>query len=135
MPFKGAPDTAARVVSLFPAIAHGDAEHRAWLERAIEDHFAGRPVERPPMSPTMADQWRDISSAPKDGTPVLLGWGNRVLWGMWAENPAAGPIGWYAWNPPFEICPVSYMTHWQPQPEPPTASHRPGAQPVGDDHG
>lgn len=31
--------------TLFDAIAHGDDEHRAWLKQAIEDHFAGRPVQ------------------------------------------------------------------------------------------
>lgn len=36
-----------QIGSLFDAIAHGSDEHRAWLKKAIEDHFAGRPVERP----------------------------------------------------------------------------------------
>lgn len=36
-----------RARTLFPAIAHGDASHRAWLRQAIEDHFAGRVVARP----------------------------------------------------------------------------------------
>lgn len=34
-----------QVSSLFEAIAHGDEEHRAWLKRAISDHFAGKPVQ------------------------------------------------------------------------------------------
>lgn len=38
---------ADRVSSLFAAIKHGDEQHRAWLKKAIEDHFAGRKVERP----------------------------------------------------------------------------------------
>ena len=38
---------AARIATLFDAIAHGDDEHRAWLRQAIEDHFAGRVVARP----------------------------------------------------------------------------------------
>lgn len=37
----------ARAISLFKAIKHGDQEHRDWLEKAITDYFAGRPVERP----------------------------------------------------------------------------------------
>ena len=37
---------AARETILFDAIAHGDDEHRAWLKQAIEDHFAGRPVQK-----------------------------------------------------------------------------------------
>lgn len=36
-----------RVEELFAAIRHGDAEHQEWLQKAILDHFAGRPVERP----------------------------------------------------------------------------------------
>lgn len=31
--------------TLFDAIAHGDAQHRAWLKEAIADHFDGRPVK------------------------------------------------------------------------------------------
>ena len=27
--------------TLFDAIAHGDDEHRAWLKKAIDDHFTG----------------------------------------------------------------------------------------------
>lgn len=42
-----AEDFDAKVSSLFAAIAHGDEKHRAWLKQAIEDHFAGRPVQRP----------------------------------------------------------------------------------------
>ena len=36
-----------RVETLFDAIAHGSPEHRAWLRKAIDDHFAMRPVEPP----------------------------------------------------------------------------------------
>jgi hypothetical protein len=36
-----------RAATLFDAVAHGDEAHRAWLKKAIEDHFAGRAVERP----------------------------------------------------------------------------------------
>ena len=35
-----------KVDSLFGAIAHGPPAHRAWLKQAIEDHFAGRPVQK-----------------------------------------------------------------------------------------
>jgi hypothetical protein len=34
----------SRVETLFEAIAHGTPEHRAWLQQAINDHFAGKPV-------------------------------------------------------------------------------------------
>lgn len=33
--------------TLFEAIAHGDAAHRAWLRSAIAAHFAGQPVPPP----------------------------------------------------------------------------------------
>jgi hypothetical protein len=36
-----------RIATLHAAIAHGSEEHRAWLKKAIDDHFAGRPVEAP----------------------------------------------------------------------------------------
>lgn len=42
-----AEDAEARGASLFNAVRHGDAEHETWLQQAIADHFAGRPVERP----------------------------------------------------------------------------------------
>lgn len=35
----------ARCDSLYDAIAHGDDNHRAWLKQAIENHFAGKPVQ------------------------------------------------------------------------------------------
>jgi hypothetical protein len=35
-----------RCTSLFAAIAHGDATHRAWLETAIKAHFAGEPLPK-----------------------------------------------------------------------------------------
>ena len=33
--------------SLFAAIQHGDEQHKAWLRKAIDDHFSGKPVDRP----------------------------------------------------------------------------------------
>ena len=36
-----------KISTLFDAIAHGDEKHREWLNTAIDDHFAGRPVRRP----------------------------------------------------------------------------------------
>jgi hypothetical protein len=31
-----------KVETLFFVIAHGDNEHRAWLKKAIDDHFNGK---------------------------------------------------------------------------------------------
>lgn len=39
--------TRVRIESLFEAIKHGDEKHQTWLKQAIEDHFAGRPVNSP----------------------------------------------------------------------------------------
>ena len=36
-----------RIDTLFDAIKHGDQEHQDWLRKAIDAHFAGRPVDRP----------------------------------------------------------------------------------------
>ena len=33
--------------TLFDAIKHGNQDHHDWLKKAIEDHRAGRTVERP----------------------------------------------------------------------------------------
>lgn len=41
------------VSTLFDAIKHGDTQHEKWLRQAIEDHFMGRPVERPAKVPTL----------------------------------------------------------------------------------
>lgn len=41
------PNPFDRRATPFDAIAHGSEEHRAWLKKAIDDHFDGRPVERP----------------------------------------------------------------------------------------
>lgn len=35
----------SRCESLPQALANGDDAHRAWLEKAIADHLAGRPVQ------------------------------------------------------------------------------------------
>ncbi len=44
---KRAEAAETRHLTLFAAIRHGDTAHEAWLQRAIADFFAGRPVERP----------------------------------------------------------------------------------------
>ena len=44
-----------RVNSLFDAIAHGDPEHRGWLQEAIDNHFRGLPVPPERGGGTKAD--------------------------------------------------------------------------------
>lgn len=71
--------------------------------------------------------WQDISSAPKDGTSVLLGRfvencphkrGGFTCVDYW-RNPKGrkGYLGWGNFN--SEYWPA---THWQPLPEPPEAT-------------
>jgi hypothetical protein len=78
--------------------------------------------------------WRDIASAPKDGTEVMLWlvpadpedkvrrpkradsvWSGEVLWG-WQKTFAEAPewLGWVAADTKYK------PTHWQPLPAPPT---------------
>lgn len=62
-------------------------------------------------------EWRDIGSAPKDGT-WILGWAKsdsapyRVSWG----RTQAGQL---AWCTSFASFAEGYITHWAPLPEPP----------------
>lgn len=62
--------------------------------------------------------WRPISTAPKDGTDILV-WGPHghdcmVVW--WAED-GASPYCWETLDGPTY---GDVFTHWQPLPEPPT---------------
>lgn len=68
----------------------------------------------------MKSEWRDISTAPKDGTHVLLvndrgsmwiGWWNSVFF---REGPKRGAWTDGVWG-------LMDVTHWQPLPEPPHA--------------
>jgi hypothetical protein len=58
-----------QIAGLFDAIAHGDDEHRAWLKQAIDDHFAGRPVERVRGTNSAA-----LESIAASGTPAAGVW-------------------------------------------------------------
>lgn len=61
-------------------------------------------------------EWMDIETAPKDGTPVLLGFSKNwhALVGHW-EWPLWGELNRDFGFDPFEMQP----THWMPLPEPP----------------
>lgn len=74
----------------------------------------------------MTDAWQDISTAPKDGTPVLLGertwsrsyegcWMNWLLTSYGGGPPVTRREGWrLAVNGT-----LADPTHWMPLPEPP----------------
>ncbi len=65
--------------------------------------------------------WKDISSAPRDGTWVLL----------WAPHWPAPHTGWTFGTDPWQDCPKdSYAkppSHWQPLPSPPLIVEGDGA--------
>lgn len=66
--------------------------------------------------PNRGRHWRPISSAPKDGTAVLV-------WDATPHHPDGGRATvvhwnlreWSEWGPGS----ASYATHWQPLPSPP----------------
>lgn len=78
-------------------------------------------------------RWRDIATAPKDGTSVLLGASGLVEVGYWqdfheAETECGVPVecdvdeGWYG---SLDIWPSGKQpTHWQPLPPPPARLER-----------
>jgi hypothetical protein len=61
------------------------------------------------------DGWQDISTAPRDGTRVLLAWdGTRV--GYYLDNSKTSHP-WEGWKvPSMEKWPPGKPTHWQPLP-------------------
>lgn len=94
-----------------------------------------------------ADGWRDIETAPEDGTRVILAWQ--------AVEVAGGPLVWFqsigCWDAKFdsdwdidvgdlvyrpawtdgtvsswayEDCTELHPTHWRPLPAPPSRSHK-----------
>jgi hypothetical protein len=106
-------------------------ELRGWTfrnEASFADKETGRPVEVPgwlteriiayeSAKQKEAEGWRDIASAPKDGTPVLLtARGGQVGVCVWIRQwlyhgVGATPADW--WDEP---------SHWRPLPEPPEAA-------------
>lgn len=61
----------------------------------------------------MADKWRPIKTAPKDGTEVWIGAEGRVILAY---------VGHKRWRSAWSQCPLAWEpTHWQPfhQPKPP----------------
>jgi hypothetical protein len=65
------------------------------------------------------NDWRDISTAPKDGSDVLIGgdWSyvSGVLMAAWLEDRATGEGAW------LDMMGDSYNpTSWMPMPKPPT---------------
>lgn len=71
-------------------------------------------------------EWRDIASAPKDGTPVLLANARdgSIRWSLWSEDRwrdgqkrVGGQVN------------MDSPTHWMPLPAPPTPPLRAAPRP------
>ncbi len=103
--------------------------------RIAEPHeMAGSDIDRGDneqailIAPALLDDvprgWRDIASAPRDGTSILIYWQHCALTfvGRWAEPPHSG--NWTK-GPTWRcVCDCGKeapsATHWQPLPLPPT---------------
>jgi hypothetical protein len=70
--------------------------------------------------PVVPEDWRPIETAPKDGTPVLLGW--YVTWPKleWVTESAAAGNADIARRGTGYL--HGYATHWIPLPKPPVIS-------------
>lgn len=104
-----------------------DATRYSLMSRVLDDvaTFYG-----PNDSPPVPHAWRDISTAPKDGTYVLLWWRSQLACGHWCDTPFAfgdAVRGWigstFDSRDPSHATPVvlgEQPTHWMPLPLPPT---------------
>lgn len=71
-------------------------------------------------------EWKEIESAPKDGTSILVcdarirDW-QQVVW--WDDNPALGKYKWARddWDSHWH---EDMFTHWQPLQPPPAPSQK-----------
>tara|TARA_R110000824_G_C14847424_1_gene639740 strand:- start:75 stop:293 length:219 start_codon:yes stop_codon:yes gene_type:complete len=68
--------------------------------------------------------WQDISTAPKDGTIVLLAGDGWIDAGAWVSelNDSDDPDGWTCWSVAswnYQEWSFARPTHWMPLPEPP----------------
>ncbi len=66
-------------------------------------------------------KWRDIASAPKDGTviQVFIPSRNRVVEAWYCEETGLWPAPDNAYNDDGEPCNVGLPTKWMPTPKPP----------------
>lgn len=67
--------------------------------------------------PVPVCQWREIATAPKDGTRVL------VMWEYWSADPFVAYFKHGRWNGEVALseCSDDGPTHWMPLPAPPVA--------------
>ncbi len=69
----------------------------------------------------VAEEWRDIASAPKDGSSFLAICGSLMTVGHWQRHAGA----WCCVSPSYELYPADeQITHWMPLPRPPSDASR-----------
>jgi hypothetical protein len=82
--------------------------------------WSGSEVVDQPLLPAKdaVPDWQDISTAPRDGTDVLIGLGDTIAIGFYCpENDPRLPPGWiWAGEDLWFRC---EPTHWMPLPAPP----------------
>lgn len=96
------------------------------LERAYEtlgrpDHAGDRLTVRAAITAYLqaSEGWRDIESAPKDGTNILLAHDHAVFDGYWDKYAD----GWVDDVTDLYEDKITYpATHWRPLPEPPKST-------------
>jgi hypothetical protein len=74
----------------------------------------------------MQNEWRDIESAPKDGTRVWLWWDGKLRLAHWheAENPPSigGRFANWLTDDKGSVSAVTKPSHWMPLPDPPSSA-------------
>lgn len=73
--------------------------------------------------------WQDISTAPKDGTKIMV-WSDNHCWGSpdvayWGRNHPLNPSSWVGGH--CHVGHIDQPTHWMPLPPAPTDTLRPAS--------
>lgn len=97
------------------------------LERSFPRSLKSGEVRLARVTITEGDGWRPIETAPKDGTPMLLGaYGHNSWVGYWCGDKTDTRTGMTAWVDGSRdrdelLYTIDWPTHWMPLPAPPKA--------------
>jgi hypothetical protein len=61
--------------------------------------------------------WKEMDSAPRDGTPILVARNNDVSWEFYVVWWTRDPV--YPWSAEWNAYPEERLDYWRPLPEPP----------------
>ena len=129
-PHDRALEAAARAIWAADGLDRDD--DNGWDGQAVSEHTRNmvRAEARAAVTAYLAeagDGWRDIETAPKDGTRVLLYPGGAFT-ARWSEECQFGQFknapGWqiFECEDPFYSVAEDKPTHWMPLPAPPAAA-------------